>query len=146
MIEITTPLAHLTYDEQIDVKFKESTRIVQSLIKQLAHARCPNARYISAKNLLKPVSSSLSSRILSVQIIHCDKTSKYRNKIECTIGLDEAGDACVGFVSGRMSERKFVIVPVAQSTILTDKMQAIVRRFTEVVKESGSFISFAQFF
>ncbi|KAI6189307.1 RRM domain-containing protein [Aphelenchoides fujianensis] len=124
VIEITTPLAHLTYDEQIDVKFKDSTQIAEKLIKQMAHARVPNARYIKAKKLLKP-------------IIRCDKTSKYRNKIECTIGLDEAGDPCVGFVSGRMAERKFVIVPVDRSTILTDKMQAIVCRFTDVVKESG---------
>ncbi|KAI6230180.1 RRM domain-containing protein [Aphelenchoides fujianensis] len=124
VIEITTPLAHLTYDEQIDVKFKESTQILQKLIKQMAHAHVPNVRYIQAKKLLKP-------------IIHCEKTSKYRNKIECTIGLDEAGDPCVGFVSGRMAERKFVIVPVDRCTILTDKMQTIVCRFTEVVKESG---------
>ncbi|KAI6186473.1 RRM domain-containing protein [Aphelenchoides besseyi] len=119
--ELTTPLCHLSYEDQIEYKYKESMKTARSLVQKMRHAYTPNARYIKPENLLKP-------------IIRCDVTEKYRNKIECTIGFDEHKEPCVGFVSGRMAERQFVIVPVNESSILTDKMKIVVNRFTELIK------------
>jgi hypothetical protein len=53
--EISAPLANIPYEDQLDMKYEEAKKTVNSLIKQLRTANVPNARYIQIKNLLQPV-------------------------------------------------------------------------------------------
>lgn len=62
----------------------------------------------------------------------------YRNKSEFTVGRNVKGEPCVGFVSGKMAERRCIIVPVDECVNFSENTRRIVRAFEEVVKNSGT--------
>uniref|UniRef100_A0A914DFU5 tRNA (uracil(54)-C(5))-methyltransferase n=1 Tax=Acrobeloides nanus TaxID=290746 RepID=A0A914DFU5_9BILA len=122
VVEIVSPLAGLSYQDQLASKMEESKRTTKNLMSQLKSAGIRQVKHVD--ELLMPI---LPSPI----------TREYRNKCEFTIGRRADGEICVGFVANRMSEGRCIVVPIDECTIFRENTRRIVHACEKFVKESG---------
>ena len=61
---------------------------------------------------------------------------KYRNKTELTVGHDESGEICVGFVGTKLQEKRLITVPVYDCSHIRQNTLNVNRAFEEFVKQS----------
>ncbi|KAE9548496.1 hypothetical protein FO519_008285, partial [Halicephalobus sp. NKZ332] len=121
--EIATPLAHLSYDEQLKQKQEASFKIALNIKKQAIQAGIQSAKSWRIENLLKPI---VASPVME----------KYRNKTELTVGYDEKGEICIGFVGTKLQEKRLITVPIYDCSHIRQNTLNVSRAFEEFVKQS----------
>ncbi|KAI1720786.1 tRNA (Uracil-5-)-methyltransferase domain-containing protein [Ditylenchus destructor] len=119
-VELVSPLASKSYEEQLKIKDAECKRLANNLFKQLARGGVP--KWKLSLNVLEPI-------IPSPQI------TGYRNKCEFNIGYSSKDIPTVGFVSGKMADKKISLVGVEDCTILSVNTRNIVRHFEEFIRK-----------
>ncbi|KAI1719361.1 tRNA (Uracil-5-)-methyltransferase domain-containing protein [Ditylenchus destructor] len=119
-VEVVTPLANKSYEEQLKTKDAECKRLANNLFTQLTRAGVPKWK--------------LSLNVLE-SIIPSPQITGYRNKCEFNVGYNSEDVPTVGFVSGKMAEKHISLVGVEDCTILSVNMRNIVRHFEEFIRK-----------
>ncbi|KAK6754185.1 hypothetical protein RB195_013283 [Necator americanus] len=122
--ESVTKLADVPYNEQLQQKAKESSKLCERLLVELKKANVDDADKLRATQLVK-------------EVLPSPKIRAYRNKCEFTIGLTREGNVCVGFVGGRFSQNEHHIIPIDDVDNITKTMKRIVVAVAEFVQSSG---------
>uniref|UniRef100_A0A7E4ZWY0 tRNA (uracil(54)-C(5))-methyltransferase n=1 Tax=Panagrellus redivivus TaxID=6233 RepID=A0A7E4ZWY0_PANRE len=121
--EITTPLANMSYEEQLASKQKQSFDVALKLKNQATHQQVQNSRKWRVETILK-------------QILPSPVTEHYRNKSEFTCAYDEAGNVCVGFVATQLKDKRMITVPSSHCQHLRKNTVGVMKAFEEFIKNS----------
>uniref|UniRef100_A0A914Z9E6 tRNA (uracil(54)-C(5))-methyltransferase n=1 Tax=Panagrolaimus superbus TaxID=310955 RepID=A0A914Z9E6_9BILA len=122
--ELTTPLADLPYDQQLEQKQNTSIKVALNLKKQCISNGIYSARQWVVENLVKDILPS------PVQ-------EHYRNKAEHTCAYDVNGDICVGFVATRLQDKQLTTVPIYDCPHLRKNTLKVNQAFEEYIRKSG---------
>ncbi|GAB0086999.1 Beta-1,3-glucan-binding protein, N-terminal [Sergentomyia squamirostris] len=129
--ECTTPLAHLTYEDQLKQKQSEAENLLKRFSGDIWKA-CPGQR-VEIERLRKEF-NGLPCEM--EQIRASPLISGYRNKCEFTVGKDTSGQNVVGFRLGSYVTGFIEVSPVDELKHIPDRVKMAVRLFQQFVRAS----------
>uniref|UniRef100_A0AC35TG28 tRNA (uracil(54)-C(5))-methyltransferase n=1 Tax=Rhabditophanes sp. KR3021 TaxID=114890 RepID=A0AC35TG28_9BILA len=117
--DIVTPLHHLSYEQQLEQKQKDSKKIMRKMMDQMRQFGIDSRQMILSTIKESP------------------KSTGYRNKNEFNIGLDKDGKVCVGVTGGRLEDGRRVQLPIDTCMQLSKNTMQIVKVFEAFIVGSG---------
>ncbi|KAF3783140.1 Zinc finger CCCH domain-containing protein 24 [Nymphaea thermarum] len=99
--DVVTPLAHMSYDDQLDHKKNSLTQMLKKLTRS-ARKACPDAAELPDWILKSRDIGGLPCKLEG--IIRSPLTKGYRNKCEFSLGYSLMGELTVGFMLGNFRE------------------------------------------
>ncbi|KAK4319103.1 hypothetical protein Pmani_009936 [Petrolisthes manimaculis] len=128
-----TPLAHLSYDQQLEKKQKDAHHILRKFGSDLAHTNPKLARLVQWQKVRR------GGQVCEVDpIVPSPQIDGYRNKCEFSVGNNpETGQATVGFRVASYKAGSMCVAPVSHLKNIPLKMKDVVKEFEVVVRESG---------
>jgi len=130
--ESTTPLAYLSYEEQLARKHSETEILLKDFGKQYwNHASGKKKSWIEEQ---RKKFNGLPCELLPIKA--SPVVEGYRNKCEFSIGKNSQGEVVVGFRLGCYSDGFIEVGPVENLKHISPKMKRIAKLFEDYVKSS----------
>lgn len=130
--ESTTPLAYLSYDEQLKLKQSE----VENLLKQFGSqywqaCGIKKRQYIEEQRKLN---DGLPCKLQTIKA--SPQLDGYRNKCEFSIGKNRDGEITIGFRLGSYADGTVEVGALDNLKHVSERMKKVVKLFENFVKES----------
>ncbi|XP_072949423.1 tRNA (uracil-5-)-methyltransferase homolog A [Epargyreus clarus] len=130
--DATTPYWNIDYEEQLQLKEKEIRRLLMNFDNELWKIYKQKRGDIEANRKLY---NGLSFELKPIQ--RSPVTEGYRNKCECTVGIDEeTGKPTVGFRLGSYATGTVAVAPVHSQIHISDETKKAVLIFQDFVRKS----------
>eukprot|EP00735_Rhodelphis_limneticus_P009174 TRINITY_DN258_c0_g1::TRINITY_DN258_c0_g1_i1::g.1622::m.1622 TRINITY_DN258_c0_g1::TRINITY_DN258_c0_g1_i1::g.1622 ORF type:complete len:644 (+),score=106.65,sp/Q8IZ69/TRM2A_HUMAN/31.87/4e-84,tRNA_U5-meth_tr/PF05958.6/9.6e-20,Methyltransf_31/PF13847.1/1.1e-14,Methyltransf_26/PF13659.1/4.4e-09,Methyltransf_18/PF12847.2/1.6e-07,Methyltransf_4/PF02390.12/3.3e+03,Methyltransf_4/PF02390.12/3.3e-07,MTS/PF05175.9/2.5e-06,Methyltransf_25/PF13649.1/3.3e-05,Ubie_methyltran/PF01209.13/0.00019,PCMT/PF01135.14 len=126
--EAVAPLAHLPYDQQLEVKQKDVVRVMTKMTREIMKVLPPTYKKMLNRGR---VCCKVERSIVSSPV-----TYGYRNKCEFTAGFDENKQKACGFLKGLFSEGYETVGDPANVPFVSPQALAICRSFSAFLQTS----------
>lgn len=131
--ESTTPLAHLTYEDQLKQKQSETENLLKEFGKMFwVNSSSDKRKWIEEQ---REKFNGLPCQLLPIKA--SPQINGYRNKCEFTIGKDKDGEIVVGFRLGSYADGFVEVGPLENLKHISPKMKEVAKHFENFVKNSG---------
>lgn len=131
LVESTTPLAHLPYEEQLKQKHDEVKKLLHDFSNKYWKASPPKRKWIQEQRKLHDGAIFELEQIKASPII-----DGYRNKCEFSIGKDSTGKITIGQRFGSYFDGTVEVGPMDELKHVSKEMKSVAKLFEQFITQS----------